>query len=182
MPPFRKPPQQFRVRILDPGLAPGGLRDLSVVPEELNVRPLPKALIICENLVNVLAMPDTAGVIAAHGGGYSAPELARIPWVADVPVLYWGDLDSHGFAILNRLRHHIPHAKSILMDEATLSRYADLCVFEPEPNVGTFDHLAPAEQTALAALHAPNGMRRLEQERIEWEYAMNAFNAALNAL
>ncbi|NOR71388.1 MAG: hypothetical protein GQ532_17115, partial [Methylomarinum sp.] len=43
---------------------------------------------------------------------------------------YWGDLDTHGFAILSRLRHYYPQVKSILMDEKTLEQFAHLSVYE----------------------------------------------------
>jgi hypothetical protein len=39
-------------------------------------------------------------------------------------VLYWGDLDTHGFAILDELRAHCPHAESLLMNRATFLELA----------------------------------------------------------
>jgi hypothetical protein len=37
--------------------------------------------------------------------------------------LYWGGIDTHGFAILDRLRASIPGAALLLMDENTLQAH-----------------------------------------------------------
>jgi len=37
-------------------------------------------------------------------------------WLARSRILYWGDIDTHGFFILNRLRGIFPHAESFLMN------------------------------------------------------------------
>ncbi len=45
--------------------------------------------------------------------------LAQAGWLARCQVYYWGDIDTHGFAILDQLRTHIPHARSLLMDRVS---------------------------------------------------------------
>jgi hypothetical protein len=57
------------------------------------------------------------------GGGYAVNRLAPLTWLADRDLLYWGDIDTHGFAIVNRLRAAFPAARSVLMDRATLMRH-----------------------------------------------------------
>jgi hypothetical protein len=47
-------------------------------------------------------------------------------WAARAHCIYWGDLDAHGFAILNRARSYLPELKSVLMDEETLREHQDL--------------------------------------------------------
>lgn len=47
------------------------------------------------------------------------------------PVVYWGDLDSDGFAILHRLPTHLPEVASVLMDVETLIDHRDLWVPDP---------------------------------------------------
>lgn len=171
---FVKVPSHIRVRFLDKDLAPGGLDDIAVSPADLNRLELkPQRVIVCENLVSVMTLPALAGTIALHGGGYSVAVLSQIAWLSEVPLWYWGDLDSNGFAILNRLRHHFPHAESILMDSATLAQHLDLCVVEEAPNRGTFDRLTLPEQQVLDTLLAGQHALRLEQERIEWNYVLN---------
>ncbi len=36
--------------------------------------------------------------------------LAEASWLKERDLFYWGDIDTHGFAILDQLRGHFPHA------------------------------------------------------------------------
>jgi hypothetical protein len=154
--------------------------DLAAPPAELARLPLhPRVAFVFENLESVLAMPDWPGTVAVHGGGYAVDLLEQLPWLHQTPIVYWGDLDSHGLAILNRLRAHLPHARSVLMDVDTLLAHRDLWVPEPAPSTATLEHLTEAERQALHALH-DEGSVRLEQERIPWAYALQALRAAVD--
>lgn len=178
-----KAPTQTRVRFLDAALAPCGLRDISAAPEELDrYDKAPKTVIICENLISVMTLPNLEGVVAIHGGGYGVVDLGAIRWLASTPVLYWGDLDSHGFAILNQWRHHHAHTRSLMMDEETLLRHRDLCTTEPTPSEAELDRLTGEELSALGMLSENGNALRLEQERIEWGYALQRIEAALKEL
>ena len=107
---------------------------------------------------------------------YTAHELAGIPWVVDSEVWYWGDLDSHGFAILDRLRRHLPHVRSLLMDTEHLEPVADLAVREHKPTFNEVSDLTESEAAALESLREDD--LRLEQERIPWPYALERLLAA----
>lgn len=179
---FAKDSFQMRIRFLDESLAPCGLTDVQALPAQLaTLDNLPNLVFICENKVNMLALQDMEGAVAIWGQGYAVNELAPITWLNDVRILYWGDLDSHGFAILNELRSHFPCAESLMMDLETLERHRDLCVAEPKPARGSFEHLTSAEQAVLDVLLAGDGVGalRLEQERIEWDYALSRIRQAL---
>lgn len=178
-----KPPKQVYARFLDDRLSASGLSSLSATPDELDrYQGCPKAAIICENLVSVMTLPPLEGVIAVHGGGYAVSDLASIGWLARIPVLYWGDLDSHGFAILNQWRHHHEDTRSLMMDGRTLALHRDLCVPEPTSSKTALDRLTNDEQAALRELFAGEAPLRLEQERIEWSYAVEQFETALARL
>ena len=84
--------------------------------------------------------------------------------------MYWGDIDTHGFAILNRLRHHLPHARSMLMDRATLLDHRDHWTTESSPTAALLDRLDPAESALCADLisDADAPSLRREQERISF--------------
>jgi hypothetical protein len=129
----------------------------------------PERVFVFENLATVLAMPDVSGAIAIHGGGHRVDLVARLPWARRVT--YWGDLDSHGFAIVNRLRARGVEATSALMDTDTLFDHRDRWGLDPDPNVGVFELLTPVERATLQSLSA-EGNIRLEQERIPWSYAL----------
>lgn len=175
-------PSLVRIRFLDQRLLPVGIgeqiADFSAPVSELarlDVRP--RVVLVFENLESVIAMPELSGAIVVHGSGYAVDQLGRIPWIRDGRILYWGDLDSNGFAILNRIRSHGRDVTSVLMDEQTLMDHRDLWGAEPMPNRGAFPLLTEAEQEVVARLRA-DGDIRMEQERIAWEYALSALRAA----
>lgn len=171
-------PVLVRMRVLDPALAVGGLRDVTApVGEVAGLEVAPRVVLVTENLETLLELPDLDGVIAFHGAGYAVDALAAIPWLRRARVLYWGDLDSQGFAILNRARAAGLEAASLLMDTSTLVAYRDLWVREPVPFTGELGLLSGAELSTLAELRRHGGVR-LEQERIPWDVALAALRAA----
>lgn len=173
--------QQFRVRLLDERILPDAPRGFGAAIDELARLALsPATVLVVENLETLLALPLLPGLVAVHGNGFSAAELARVPWLAGTRLLYWGDLDSNGFAILHRLRSALPAAQSVLMDESVLLAHRDLWVPEPKPARGVYSRLHPAEQAALDRLR-DEGDVRLEQERIPWEVALERLLARLGS-
>lgn len=173
---LREPSPLVRIRVLDPSLSFRGLSDMSAPVDDLAGIPLqPQRVFVFENLATVLAMPNVPGAIAVHGGGHRVDLVARLPWARTVT--YWGDLDSHGFAILNRLRARGVEATSALMESVTLFDHRDLWGIDPEPNVGVFEFLTSGERATLQTLSA-EGNIRLEQERIPWSYALARLGCA----
>lgn len=172
--------QQFRVRLLDERILPDAPRSFGAPIAELAALRIECAtVLVLENLETLLALPPLDDVVAVHGFGFSAAELARVPWVTGSRTLYWGDLDSNGFAILHRLRSAIPAVSSVLMDEDVLLQHRDLWVPEPKPARGNYATLDSFEQAALDRLR-DEGDVRLEQERIPWAFALERLRAALD--
>lgn len=135
---------------------------------------------ITENRINGLAFPSLAGSIVIFGLGYAVDQLADVPWLHDADVWYWGDIDTHGFGILNRLRARLPHVQSLLMDRQTLEAHRSLWVKEPEHRryTGEPAHLLPDEYALFDDLrHDRLGARvRLEQERIGFAWVQDALS------
>ena len=172
-------PQLVRLRLLDERVLPGAPRAFGASVDELtslSIRPC--TVLVLENLESLMALPPLDDVIAVHGGGFAVAELQRVRWLRAARLLYWGDLDSNGFAILHRLRSGVPHVRSVLMDEGTLLAHRDLWVPEPTPARGAYPTLEPAEQATLDRLR-DEGDVRLEQERIPWEFALRELRRAL---
>lgn len=148
-----------------------GFSELSVRTDELTTAPdgIRRAYVI-ENEITYLAFPVPCEAMAILGGGYAVPVLEPLAWLAGLDVAYWGDIDTHGFAILNRLRQHVPHTRSILMDRPTLLDHRDHWTTEPAPTAAALDRLNGAESALYADLisdaYAPSV--RLEQERISF--------------
>jgi len=173
---FRRKPSYVRFRC--ERLSGSGFTELTVRADELTVPPpgITRAYIV-ENEVTYLAFPLPPGAVVILGGGYAVPVLESLAWLPALDVIYWGDLDTHGFAILNRLRHHVPHARSILMDRATLLAHRDQWVREPAPTTAALDLLDASELDLYRDLAAGafGPAVRLEQERISFSAIERAF-------
>ena len=148
-----------------------GFSELSVRAGEFAVAPegVTRAYVI-ENEITYLAFPVPDAAMLIFGGGYAVPRLEPLGWLAGLDLMYWGDIDTHGFAILNRLRHHLPHARSMLMDRATLLDHRDHWTTESSPTAALLDRLDPAESALCADLisDADAPSLRREQERISF--------------
>jgi hypothetical protein len=175
---FRRKPAYVRFRCGRPGA--GGFTELSVRADEFTAPPLGSTrAYVVENEVTYLAFPLASDAMVVLGGGYAVPVLESLTWLRALDVIYWGDIDTHGFAILNRLRHHVPQARSILMDRPTLLAHRDQWVREPVPTTAALDLLDPAEQALYRDLvTAEFGPAvRLEQERISFGAIQRAIAA-----
>jgi hypothetical protein len=173
---FLHPPELVRFRSLDPGLPLlGQARDLTVTAEAFGGLELPVSrVVITENLVNFLALPEHADTLAIYGAGYGFSSLRDAGWLRHCEVLYWGDLDTHGFQILDQLRAVHPHVVSILMDEATLLAHRDAWGREPSPSKAVLNRLTMEESAVYEGLvnDAYGPAVRMEQELIRWGWAV----------
>jgi hypothetical protein len=175
---FRKKPQYVRFRLPPAGISLGWgssseltFTEMSLRADELTAAPpgVTTAYVL-ENEITYLAFPAVAGALVIFGGGYAVSALESLGWLADIDLHYWGDIDTHGFAILNRLRRRFPHAKSMLMDRETLLAHSGQWVTEPNPTDTRLDLLDPAEDALYRDLvsHALGPSVRLEQERVRF--------------
>jgi hypothetical protein len=144
---------------------------MSVRAEEFTAGPpgIVRAYVL-ENEITYLAFPLASDAMVILGGGYAVPLLQQLGWLADLDLVYWGDIDTHGFAILDRLRQRFPHVRSMLMDRATLLAHRDHWVTEPSPLAAALDRLDAAEarlhRDLVANVFGPS--LRLEQERVSF--------------
>ena len=173
---FLHPPELVRFRVLDKGLKLlGGAQDLTVTAEAFSTLNLPvQRVIITENLVNFLSLPGQAATLAIYGGGYGFSSLRDAEWLRDCGVRYWGDVDTHGFRILDQLRAVHPHVVSVLMDEETLLAHRDGWGTEPAPSRAALTRLTAEESGLYDALGSDQFGQsvRLEQELIRWDWAL----------
>ena len=168
-----------RFRLLDPALYLQGLSDLSLPPEQFAALRLSlRRVFTTENRPNGLAFPDCPGSMVVFGLGYGLERLAEVGWLRRVEVHYWGDIDTHGFGILNRLRATLPEACSFLMDRATPQAHRALWGREPADRRyrGDTSRLSRDEYVLFEDLLADRyGERvRLEQERIGYGWLETA--------
>jgi hypothetical protein len=115
--------KSVRFRFLDEAMYVRGLSDIQTPPDEFGrLRPDVSRVFITENEINGLCFPNVPQALVIFGLGYGVDQLKGIEWLRDKAVYYWGDIDTHGFAILNRVRSFLPQTRSMLMDEETLLR------------------------------------------------------------
>lgn len=170
---FLDKPVRIRLRLLDPALhsLPGcqGLPDITLDAASFAVLALPiDRVFITENETNFLAFPPVARAIVIFGAGYGWEALAHAVWLHRCHLHYWGDIDTHGFAILDQLRDHFPHAASFLMDRETLVAHRLHWGEEPEPARRDLSRLTTEEAAVYDELRFDRlrPRLRLEQERV----------------
>jgi hypothetical protein len=170
-------PQLIRMRILDMKLRSrlGSLGDICAPLEEIAALDFkPARVFIIENLQTGLAFEDLDNSVVIMALGYGVDVLGRIPWLHSARCIYWGDIDTHGFAILNRARTYLPSLETVLMDEQTLFAHRDLWVQEEKQSASSeLPLLTDKEQEVFLSLknNAWGQQVRLEQERIRWDTA-----------
>ncbi|MBK7956444.1 MAG: hypothetical protein IPK02_22250 [Candidatus Accumulibacter sp.] len=184
---FRDKPQRIRFRILDRrhALLAGDLeQDLTVDARSFaRIDPKVERVFITENEINFLAFPEVTDSLIVFGAGYGFETLADAAWLSRCRIHYWGDIDTHGFAILDQLRAHFAHVESFLMDRATLLAFETQWGEEDRQTLRELPRLH-AEEGALYDDLRDNRLRRnlrLEQERIGFgwvEAALAALTAA----
>ena len=177
---FRDKPQRVRFRMLDPAhpLLPRALESDVTLDAESFVRldPPVSTVFIAENEINFLAMPEIRNALVIFGAGYGFNAITQATWLSRCRVLYWGDIDTHGFAILDQLRATLPHAQSFLMDRQTLLAFPEQWGIEAQPARVELSRLTAPEQLLFDDLRdnrIANNLR-LEQERIGFGYVRSA--------
>jgi hypothetical protein len=189
---LREKPRRVRFRALDPGLdlalgfagSASRLRidQLTLLDEDFarlfpaRGAPELRQVFITENEINFLSFPDREGSLIVFGAGYGFAALAQAEWLRACRIRYWGDLDTHGFAILDQLRADFPEAESLLMDRATLLAHRRLWTAESSPAKAELSRLRPDEAELYDDLRADRMAvaLRLEQERIGFAWVESA--------
>lgn len=176
---FRLRPTYLRLRLLEPvDPLPSSITEIEVRTDELATIDLSvRTVFVVENRATFLAFPVVPSSIVIFGEGFGVTTLERVPWLAEREVIYWGDIDTHGFAIVQRLRERLPETRTLLMDQQTLLAHLDHLVTEEQPTSASLPLLTPAEQIVYRDLvedrYGPSV--RLEQESIRF----SAVRAAL---
>lgn len=183
---FREKPVRIRFRVLDEALrlltGGSGLPDITLDADTFARLELPlRQVFITENETNFLAFPPVHGAIVIFGGGYGWNMLASTDWLKRCRIHYWGDIDTHGFAILDQLRHHFDQVESFLMDRPTLEQHEAHWGEEPVPYRAELSRLTADEQALFDDLrhHRWRQNLRLEQERIGYQWLRQALGPSV---
>ncbi len=177
------PKPLIRFRILDPILKIAGLDDMSLPLDQFSRLELPvERIFVVENKVSFLSFPPLPQSIVIFGSGYSVGYLKEAKWLQNKKLIYWGDIDSHGFSILSQFRAAFSDVVSFLMESETAARFEHLAVKEPEGKTfeGEAGFLTDEERSLLEEIRSKG--YRLEQERIPFDYVVRQLNALSSVL
>ncbi|MCX2966829.1 Wadjet anti-phage system protein JetD domain-containing protein [Gordonia aquimaris] len=174
-------PEFVRLRFAASVGLPAPLTELTARADELARLELrPRSALVIENEITYLSVDVPDDGVVLWGKGFEVDRIGRLPWLADTPIRYWGDLDTHGFAILDRMRAWLPQTESVLMDRETLLSHRDRWVTEQRPASSDLTHLTRGEHELYTDLvtDALGERVRLEQERIDWSWVRRCLSAA----
>jgi len=180
---FRGKSLRIRLRALDPehALLPGALvQDVTLDAESFaRLDPGVARVFVTENEINFLAFPQVSNSLVIFGAGYGFEMLSNARWLSRCRIHYWGDIDTHGFAILDQLRARFDHVESFLMDRNTLLSFKALWDEEENPTLRELPRLNPEERALYDDLR-DNRIRRhlrLEQEKVGFGWVQSALSA-----
>lgn len=122
----------IRFKILDKNISTyfSGIDDIAIQVSYFNKLDLAiKKVIIVENKTNLftvaLTIPNQPKTIVVFGSGFKVENLKNAKWLNNVEIVYWGDIDIHGFEILSQMRKYFKQTKSIMMDNKTFEKFFD---------------------------------------------------------
>jgi hypothetical protein len=178
---FKNKPVMIRFRMLDPatleGLGGPGFSDLSVPASEFSLfNPPVRRIFVVENDITSLAFPIVSDSLLIFGRGYNFGDLKTINWMQEKEIWYWGDIDTHGFAILSQFRGSFPNTRSFLMDRETLHSHRDHWGVEAKQCLAKLSGLT-AEEAELYDDLQTGSIRpklRLEQEFVSYSKIQDA--------
>ena len=171
----------IRVRLLDQCLRTSlcvPASDISIPLSQFRaLNWLPRTAIIVENKMTFLTLPPVVTGIGIWGGGGAAELLTSVTWLRNCRLIYWGDVDVHGFHILSRLRRKFTHVVSVMMDCETLDAFPGQIARARPANYEDQLNLTTNERTAYVRVKARGDL--LEQERIGHGYIIAQLKAAI---
>ena len=159
----------------EPAGPPAGFTEAVLRLEELAAAAVSvRRATIVENEITYLSVPVPEDGVVIWGKGFEVDRAGSLPWLRGVEVDYWGDIDTHGFAILDRLRAWLPQTRSVLMDRDTLLEHRGRWGREPSPTSAHLGRLTREEAALYADLVSDRFAERLrlEQERVDWAWAL----------
>ncbi|QFG22198.1 DUF3322 and DUF2220 domain-containing protein [Actinomadura sp. WMMB 499] len=184
----RSRPTVLHLTYVDPGHAASHRRrhDAWTTGDTHDIGYRPRTVLVVENRDSRLWFPPVRDTIVVEGGGWAAAaQLAKVPWIrAAEHIVYWGDIDADGYAILDRFRAALAEpapdgappkpVASILMDDTDLHHYRRHGVNHDKagrplgPSTTPLPRLTEAEATAYdtIATEGSTPFRRIEQEAI----------------
>jgi hypothetical protein len=167
-------------QILMDGKLSGYTTNLMLSPEDFKTFNLSaKRIFIVENETLFLTFPLLENDLCLYVGGYGILSCTESTLLSRSEIHYFGDLDEHGFAILDKFRALYGQTKSFCMDLKTLQDHQSYLV-QGKTYASEYSNLTKEELATLAALRSPMGTMLLEQEHISHSYLRNRLQSLTN--
>lgn len=179
---FRQKLPLIRFRALDPNLVgPTKLpfADFAIpLDEACRITVAAKNILVVENETTFLTLPAVPNTLALLGAGDAVSLFRQMDWLKGFRIMYWGDMDTHGFEALSLLRKHHAQTESVMMDVET---YEQFCQFAKKaaPYVSDAELVLLDTERKLFKMLDTEG-KLLEQERITLAHAKHKLQVALN--
>jgi hypothetical protein len=188
---LKTPDALVECRLLDNTLCPDWkFRQFTVATKDLeHLADIPAhTFLITENRTNFLTLPSASGLVALQGQGYAVTRLRHVPFLKNRRLLYWGDLDPHGFEILAHLRNVFPQTESLMMDADTWNGFQiyQKKTGQSRNNPNLFLPLLTKPEAALFSQilddQSPSHQsQRLEQEHIPQSWVLESLQRKLSS-
>jgi hypothetical protein len=178
---FRQKQSLIRFRFLDAEIAKGAhlpFCDFAIpleVAEHLQFEA--RNVIVVENEMTFLTLPLLPNTVALFGGGDAVSLLCRLSWLSNIRLLYWGDMDTHGFESLSFLRSQHPHTESVMMNLTAFTKFKGFAVEAACYTSRAKLNLSQGERDLFEIINKES--RLLEQERIPLNYAIQQLQGHL---
>lgn len=174
----------IRLRLLDQSICEtifSGVTDMCITQSEfINLQPVCKRIFITENIMNFLTLPTMNKTIAIWGQGFGVEVFKNVGWISTKEIIYWGDIDPHGFQILSQLRSYYSNVISFLMDEETFFLFdEDERANSSDSPVLKLNHLTVEENILFKKLKLMGKKNRIEQEKIPQDYTLRKLKEIL---
>jgi len=136
-------------------------------------------IVITENKMNFLTLPTLPNALGIWGGGNAAQLLTTVSWLNNCRVLYWGDVDVHGFHIVSRLRAAFRHVTTAMMDMPTLEDCSKQIRTSKPASYEETKFLTPEERRAYDWVNS--NQKLLEQEKIPHTYSVQRLRGIISS-
>lgn len=162
----------MRIRILDNRLLIDNLSDVGLPLSEFRKLSIECSnILLTENKMNFLALPELPSTIAIwSGGGFMISHLKNTDWLKMKNIFYWGDLDAHGYLMLHQMRSYFPQTTSVMMDSITFESFKKEGLVKGEKINSENLYLLTADEKKMFDYFKLNNLR-FEQEKIKQDYA-----------
>lgn len=174
----------IRIRFLDSSQQQiSKFTDISIPLSDFEQLELPaQNILIAENKMNFLTLPLLASTVAIwSGGGFNIGYLKNATWLLKKKIIYWGDIDEHGFQILHQLRSYYPQAQSTMMDRETFDAFRMYAVNGSRNKSEQLSLLTENEYELFQYLKTLDTDNRLEQEKISQPYVDDCLKGCIEA-